>query len=231
MWPLIKKDLRISVSTPIAAALFALFLFITGFAFSAHVTRPSPYHLPEASMRGMIYFIAVILLFLAPLLTMRSFAEERRSGTLELLKTAPLSDLQIVLAKFLSHFLLLALLLLLTVEYPVFLFLSGEPDIGPLALSYLGLLLIGSAFIACGLFCSALTRNQLIAALFCFILLLTLWFLDEVGGEVGASLSILKHLEAFSQGVLDLADFSYYLLFTFLFLFLTVRYLEAERWR
>ncbi|MBI2082111.1 MAG: ABC transporter permease [Deltaproteobacteria bacterium] len=231
MWSLLKKELKIHIASPVAAVTFALFLFLTGFAFTAHMTEPSPQNLPEASMRGMTYFMAVIFVFLTPLLTMRGFAEERKIGTIELLKTSPLSDRAIVFGKYFSVWILYAALLFLTLEYPIFILLSGEPDPGPLTLSYLGLLLMGGAFLAAGIFCSVVTQSQVIAAVFSFVLLLTLWFLGEVGGVLGEKISVSSHLESFSIGVLDLGDISYYLLFTFLFLFLTVRYLRAEKWR
>lgn len=231
MRPLIKKELKTYIASPLAAIIFSLFLFLTGFAFTAHMTEPSLQNLPEASMRGMTYFMAVIFLFLTPLLTMRTFAEERKIGTIELLKTSPLTDQAIVLGKYFSVWILYGALLLLTLEYPIFLLSSGEPDPGPLVLSYLGLLLMGGAFLAAGIFCSVVTESQLIAAVLTFVFLITLWFLGEIGGPLAEKISISHHLESFSLGVLDLADISYYLLFTFLFLFLTVFYLKAERWR
>ena len=96
MFSLIKKEWTVLFASPVATVSTALFLFLTGFAFTANMTQVTPDHLPEASLRGIVYFIAVVLLFLSPLLTMRSFAEERRQGTIELLKTAPLTDRQIV---------------------------------------------------------------------------------------------------------------------------------------
>lgn len=231
MRSLLKKELKTYLASPLAAVLSALFLFLTGFVFTAHLTQVSPYNLPEASLRGMMYFMAIVLLFLSPLITMKSFAEERKTGTMELLKTSPISDLQMVMGKFLSAWILCLILLALTVEFPIFLLLTGEPDIGPLLLSYLGLLLMGGGFLAAGLFCSALTKNQMSAALLAFVLLLVLWFLAEVGGPVGEKISVIGHLESFGVGVLDTTDVVYYLLFIFIFLFLTVRTLEAERWR
>jgi len=124
MLSLIKKELRIQFSSPIAPVVLALFLFLTGFAFTASLTQVTPTHLPEASLRGTVYFMAVVLVFLCPLLTMRTLAEERRQGTMELLKTAPLTDLQIVLGKFLAVFIFIAILLALTVEFPIFLMVS-----------------------------------------------------------------------------------------------------------
>lgn len=231
MMALIQKEILSHLATPIFAIAAALFLFLTGIAFTAHVTQASPYQLPEASMRGMMYFMAVVLLFLCPFLSMKSFADERKSGTMELLKTSPLSDLEIVLAKFLSLLLLLTTLLFLTIEYPILILISGKPDIAPLLLSYAGLFLLGASFLAIGLFTSVLTRSQMIAAIIAFVGTITLWFLGEIGGSIGQKISLIEHIHSFSLGVLDVSDLAYYLLTIFLFLFLTLRVLEAERWR
>lgn len=228
---LIKKDLKGYFASPLGFIVIALFLFITGFAFTANLTQVSPQHLPEASLRGMLYFMAVILLFVSPFLTMRVFAEEKKSGTMELLKTAPVSDAQLVLGKYLAALIFLFVLLLSTVEFPIILMKVGDPDLGPLVLSYLGLFLAGASFIAVGVFTSSLTRSQMIAAIITFILLLTLWFLADVGGEVGEKVSMISHLQGFTLGVFDLADTIYYFFFIFIFLFLTVRNLESERWK
>lgn len=230
MWPLIKKELKVHIASPIAAVTFSLFLFLTGFAFTTQMTQPSLQHLPEASLRGMVYFMAVIFLFLAPLLTMKTFAEEKKIGTIELLKTSPLSDPSIVMGKFFSVLVLYTLLLLMTMEYPAFISFSGEPDPGPMILSYVGLFLMGAAFLAAGIFCSVVTQSQMIAAVLTFVLLLTLWFFGEAGEGIGEKISVSRHLESFSLGVLDLGDVAYYLLFAVLFLFLATRYLAGKSW-
>ncbi len=229
MWSLLKKELRIYFASPIAAVLATLFLFMTGFAFTAYLTQTSPTHLPEASLRSLTYFMAVILLFLCPLLTMRTLAEEKRSGTIGLLRTSPITETQIVLGKFLASWLFLALILALTVEFPIFLTLSGDPDPGPMILAYIGLGLFSASLIAAGIFCSSLTRHQAIAALLSFVLILTLWFLAEVGGEIGRELSLSHHLDSFAAGLLDWGDFSYFLFFTLFFILLTVGSIGAER--
>ncbi len=231
MFALIKKEIRVHFAAPIFPVAAALFLFLTGFAFTAYLTQPSTTQLPEASIRGMIYFMAVILLFVSPFFSMRSFAEERKLGTMELLKTSPLSDLQIVLAKYLGLLALLALLLALTVEFPIFIAIAGDPDPAPMILSYLGLFLLGASFLAIGLFMSVLTRSQMLAAILTFVLMITLWFLGDAGGKFGEKISPATHIHSFSQGVLDSADLAYFLMLIFVFLFLTFRYLEAERWK
>jgi ABC-2 type transport system permease protein len=231
MLALILKEIRIHFASPIFAVTSALFLFLTGFAFTASLTQASPQQLPEASMRGMLYFMSVVLLFISPFLSMRSFSEEKKTGTIELLKTSPLSDLQIVLAKYVSLLMLLVFLLLLTVEFPILIALSGDPDPGPMVLSYVGLFLLGANFLAIGLFMSVLTGSQMIAAILTFVVTITLWFLGDMGGNIGPKISIIEHVHSFSQGVLNAADLAYYLLMIFVFLFLTHRFLEAERWK
>lgn len=231
MFALLKKEILSHFASPIFAVTAALFLFLTGFAFTASVTQPSPTHLPEASIRGMMYFMSVILLFISPFLTMRTFSEERKTGTLELLKTAPLTDLQIVLAKYLGVLFLLATLLGITLEYPLWIAWCGDPDTGPMILSYIGLFLLGASTLAIGLFMSALTKSQMVAALLTFVVTITLWFLGDTAGSLGEKISIIQHIESFSVGILDTGDVAYYLLVIFVFLFLTFRVLEAERWR
>ncbi len=182
-------------------------------------------------MRGMLYFMAVIFLFIVPFLTMRSFAEERKLKTMELLKTAPITDTQIVLAKFLAVGLFYSLLLIATFIFPILLLVYGEPDTGPLLLSYLGLWLLGGAFLAIGLFCSSLVRSPMLAALLTFAFLLLLWFLGGMGGGIGEEISIIRHIEGFAMGVLNISDVVYYLCVIVAFLFMTIRMLEAERWK
>ncbi len=231
MLALVKKEILSHFASPIFAVTAALFLFLTGFAFTASITQPSAQHLPEASIRGMMYFMAVILLFISPFLTMKTFAEEKKTGTIELLKTSPLTDLEIVLAKYLGVLTLLAILLALTLEYPIFIALCGSPDKGPMILSYLGLFLLGASYLAIGIFTSAITSSQMIAAIAAFVISIMLWFLGDSAGVLGEKISIIQHIQSFSIGVLDTADLGYYLLMIFVFIFLTWRVLEAERWR
>lgn len=231
MQSLIKKELKVLIASPVASVGSALFLFLTGLVFTAQFTQASPHHLPEASLRGIVYFMAILLLFVSPLFTMRTLAEERRNGTMELLKTSPLTDWEIVCGKFVGCWIALSILLFLTIEFPIFVIFAGDPDPGPMVLSYLGLWLLGGGFLAIGIFCSALTSNQVVAAILSFVVLLTLWFLADLGGAWGEATSIITHLEGFSVGVLDAGDVAYYLLIIFVFLFLAVRTLEAERWK
>ncbi len=230
MFALIKKEILSHMVSPVFSVTAALFLFLTGFAFTASLTQISTRQLPEASLRGIIYFMAVILLFISPFLTMKTFAEEKKLGTLELLLTSPLSNLQIVLGKYLGVLFLLTAILILTIEFPLFIFMAGHPDKAPMALSYLGIFLLGASFLSLGLLASVLTQSQMIAALLSFVSTITLWFLGEVGrGLIGEKISPIQHLQSFTLGILDVSDAVYYLVIIFISLFLTFRILERKR--
>ncbi len=228
---LVKKELKTLFASPTLAVLSALFIFLTGFAFTAALTQITPQRLPEASVRGIVYFMAVLFLFINPFLTMRSFAEEKKTGTLEFLRTSPLTDTSLVLGKFFGVLLVVAFILFLTLEFPIFIFFLGQPDVGVMLLSYLGLFLLAATFLASGIFFSVLSKNPMVSAMLSFVFNLTLWFLAEIGGDLGEAVSPISHLQSFSTGVLDASDVAYYLLSTAAFLFLSVRVLEAERWR
>lgn len=231
MSALLRKDLRTYFASPIAYVVLAIFLFVAGFAFTAQLSSLTPDSLPEASMRGMTYFIAVLLLFMTPLITMRSFADESRLKTMELIRTAPVSDTRLVLGKFLAAWFFLIVVLVATIEFPIIMLLFGKPDVLPLLTNYLGLILIAGAFTAIGLFTSSLVNSPLLAALMSFSTLLLLWFLGGADQTWVENLSIIHHLETFSVGVIGLTDVSFFILFVSAFLFLTVRVQEARRWK
>src|SRR5688572_23846646 len=179
----------------------------------------------------------VIFLFLFPLITMRTYSEEKRSGTIELLLTSPITDVQIILGKFLGAVSLYAAMLLITVPSVVVLFWYGDPDWKPVVTSYVGLLLMGGSFIAFGLFISSLTKNQIVAGVltFCTLLMLLLvgWlreFVGPVGQAIVSALSVFEHFEDFSKGVLDTKHIVYYLSVITFGLFLTAKSVDSERW-
>lgn len=231
MKAVIAKDLKLFFASPIAAVAISLFILMTSFAFTSQVTQVTPGQLPEASMRGLIYFSAVIFLFISPFLTMRSFAEEARAQTLELLRTAPISDTSIVLGKFLAAWLFFSVMIIATWIYPATMLFYGTPDLGPLLMSYVGLWFLGGAFLSVGIFTSSLVRSPMLASLLSFVILLMLWFMGAVPSEPMQELSLIKHLESFSTGVLDVSDMAFYILFIGAFVFLTIRYQEAQRWK
>lgn len=225
-----KKDIALLFSSPIAYICLFLFLFITGWAFAENATKIVPGRLPEASLRGLMYFLSVILLFVSPFVSMRALAEETRLGTMELLLTSPVTELQLVLGKYLALLFFLGAALFLTGEFAVILLGFAQPEIGPLITCTIGLFFIGASYLALGLFASSLGKSQMVAAILTFVLLLCFWFVEDMG-QVGANLSIISHIHSFGMGIIDSVDVLYYLLFIFLSLFLTVRTLEYKRWR
>jgi ABC-2 type transport system permease protein len=169
---------------------------------------------------------------------MRTYAEERRSGTIELLLTSPLSDLQIILGKFLGAMGLFASMLALTLIHTAILFVYGNPDWKPIATGYLGLLLMGGSFLSLGLFISSLTRNQIVAGMITFSVFLLLWVINWVSTFVGPTaqtvlnyLSVTEHFDDFAKGIIDTKHVIYYLSFIAMGLFLTMKSVDSERWR
>jgi ABC-2 type transport system permease protein len=179
-----------------------------------------------------------IWLMVVPMLTMRLFSEEKKSGTIELLMTSPLSTTQILLGKFFAALSLYMTIVALTLVYCLILELYGDPDWGPIWSAYLGYLLLGGTFIGVGVLASSLTENQIVAVLLAFGALLLLWLIDwsaSFAGPTAAAiltyLSIIQHLQDFQRGVIDTGDVVFYLSLTFFTLFLTSRVLESRRWR
>ncbi|MEO5362314.1 MAG: ABC transporter permease [Magnetococcus sp. DMHC-8] len=250
-----RKELYTYFNSFIAYAVIAMFLVITGYFFynllstfsvvsfqaQANPMMAKQYHLlniNETVVRPLFGTISIVMLLMTPLLTMRLLSEEWKSGAMELLLTYPLRDVEVVLGKFLACFSVFALMIIATVTFPVLLIFLGNPEIMPIVTGYLGLLMLGAAFISLGLFTSSLTENQIVAAsvslaiLFCFWLLsYSLVFVSADLGQILSYLSITEHLESLAKGVVDSADLFYYANFTILFLFLTLRSLESKRWR
>jgi len=227
------RELRSYATGWMAYVVTAGFLFIGGFIFWA-ILRYSQ----QAEMRWALQNFAVILLFTVPLLTMRLLAEEKKTGTVELLLTSPVTDLQIVLGKYLGAVGLLVAMLLLTFAMPLLLIHYNAPEFGPIWVGYLGLLLVGASFVAVGLLTSSLSDSQVVAGFLAFGILLGLWIIDwgvqpGATGVVGALryLSITGHLYDMQKGVIDTKDVIYYLSFIFLFLFFTVRIVESGKWK
>lgn len=232
--PLLYRELLSEFCSPIAYVALSVFLLLSGYFFAVILNATQ-----EATLRYSFGNFSVTLLFLAPALTMRLLAEEKKTGTLEVLMTAPLTEWDVVLAKFLAGWALYLFILAPTALYWLFLkMVGGQPDAGPMLTGYAGLVLMGAVFVAIGLFASSLTSNQIIAAVLSFLILLGFWVLgfameDATGtlGKVLAYLSLFEHYDTFRRGILDTKDFIYYLSTTVLFLFLTVRVLESRRWR
>jgi ABC-2 type transport system permease protein len=179
-----------------------------------------------------------VFLILLPMITMRTYSEEKRSGTMELLLTAPITDFQIIMGKFLGAMGLYAAMLGVTVIHMALLYWVSNPEWMPILTSYLGLLLMGGCFMAVGLLISSFTKNQIVAVVATFAVFMMLWminwiaqFMSPTSQAVLNYLSITGHLEDFMGGVIDTKHVVYYLSFIAFGLFLTARSVDVERWR
>src|ERR1700756_3702375 len=251
VWIICRKELRSYFVSPVAYLLLAMFAVIFGFFFwnilgffvfrgmeSQMRGQMMPMNVNEEVIRPLLSDVSVIGLFFIPMITMRLFAEEKRTGTIELLATSPIRDLEIISGKWLAAMVLYSFLLLFTALNFAFLFKYGNPDWKPLAVGYLGLLLQAGALLAIGTFISTLTNNQIIAGAATFGVCLLLWVLEWVSGYETATwarvlsyFSVVTHFESFAKGVLDSKDAIFYLTVIFLGLFFTTRSLESLRWR
>lgn len=246
-----RRELLVFFTSPIAYALIVIFLVVTGWIYNSGFTYFSilsfqvgrnPY-LTDLNVNYNVLSptfgnMSVILLFILPLLTMRLFAEEKKTGTFELMMSYPIRESEVIIGKFGAAWLVYVIMLLPTVLYPALATAFAETDLGPVYTSYLGLLLLGAAYIALGLFISSLTENQIVAAALTLGALMVLWQLGgmsrlstSLAAKVLADLSIIVHFDNFAAGVIDSHDVVYYLAFTTFFLFLTARSLESKRWR
>ena len=255
VWIIALKELNGYFRSPIAYIVLGAFALAFGYFFYFQYLGPFveanlsaaqyaqmtgqmfPLNVNEMVIRPLMFLIGIIGLFLVPMITMRLFAEEKKTGTIELLMTSPLTDLQLILGKFLGALMLYISLLLLTLPYMLILFRYGTPDWRPLLTGYMGLLLLGGSYLSLGMFLSTLTRNQFVAAVLTFLPLLVLWvvggneYSSSTASQVASYLSIVGHMGNFAKGVIDLKDTVYYLTVIALGVFLTARSLESVRWR
>jgi ABC-2 type transport system permease protein len=245
-----QKEIKSYFVSPIAYALMAIYAIVSGFftyvavgyfldrSIGAAAGRGGPMDVNEWVIRPVIMNVGVISLFLIPMITMRLFAEEKRSGTIELLITSPIRDYEIVLGKWLGALAMYACILSLTVVNLSVLFLFGSPDWRPIATGFLGMLLQGGCLLSIGAFLSNTTKNQILAGAATFGVSLLMWTFDWFTGfksdawaKVLAYLSLTAHFEPFSKGVIDSKDVIFYVSVIVLGLFLTTRSLESLRWR
>ncbi|HVQ77500.1 MAG TPA: ABC transporter permease subunit [Candidatus Binatia bacterium] len=250
--PIFKKEMRLYFSSPVAYVVGTFFLLISGWFFSQILFIYSLQSMQsmmnpmmagnlnptEAIMRPLFSNMSVVLLFFIPMLTMRLFAEEKKSGTIELLLTYPVRDGEVLLGKFLAALALYAVLLILTLLYPAMIAYFARVEWGAILTGYLGMLLLGATFLAVGVFISSLTENQIVAGFSTFGVLLAFWIIgwgaDSASGllrNVLQYVSILDHMESFGKGVIDTKDLVYYVSAIALALFLTLRSLETKRWK
>ncbi len=224
------KELGATFTSPIAYAVATVFLVVLGYTFSLTL-----FFTKVANLTYIFHQMYVLLILLVPLLTMRAFADERRTGTAELLLTAPVADVSIVLAKFLASFALLLALLGASLTYALVLGRYGDPDWGPIYGGYLALVLLGVLLVAVGTLTSSLTENQVVAAAASLGVFLMLWFADSISyllpaplDLVAINVSLIGHFTPFVSGSMFLSDVGYYVSLALLALFLTTRRL-ADR--
>ena len=227
---LLVKEVKALFSSPIAYAVTTVFLVIMGYSFTLTLFLSH-----QASLVHIFFQMFVLFMLTVPIITMRLIAEERKLGTMEILLTAPLSETEIVLAKFVASMSLILLMLALSVSYAVVLAIVGDPDWGPIYSGYLGLVLLAGALIGTGLLTSALTANQVVAALLSLSVFLLLWIIDSFGyllpspfDGLMVSLSLSAHFKPFATGSLYLSDVGFFLSIALLTLFLSVRALARR---
>ncbi|HUU15248.1 MAG TPA: ABC transporter permease subunit [Terriglobia bacterium] len=245
------KELRTYFHSPIAYLVMTVWAGLCGFFFYSFMAtyvmqsfRMAAMGAPPMSMNEFIIrpmfegILTVVLLLLIPLITMRLYAEERKTGTIELLMTSPMTDLEIILGKFLGALALFAVLLAMVFLYLSLLFIYGNPNFRPVLANALGFFLFGGALLALGMWISTFTRNQIVAGSIALAAFLLLYVLDWVTAystgrvsEVISYMSLTKHFESFSKGVVDLSDLVYYLSVIVLGIFLTSRSVEALKGR
>ena len=245
------KELRGYFASPVAWVMMGLFALIFGWFFLSYLTffvrssmqsmmggGPQTMNVNMELIRPLLSNASVLVLFLLPMVTMRTYSEEKRSGTIELLLTSPLTDWEIIVGKFLGAMGLYGTMLLGTLLYMAVLFAYGQPEWKPLLAGYLGLLLIGGSFISMGLFISSLTKNQIVAGIGTFVAGLLFWIINWMSDNASPSvaavlnyLSITQHFDDFAKGVIATDHVIYYLSFIAFGLFLTAKSVDSERWR
>jgi ABC-2 type transport system permease protein len=248
-----QKELRSYFSSPIAYITIGFFALLYGwfyvnlvYYFVRQSMQMSQFgagagqsvNVNQMLVRNLLQNVTILVLFLLPMVTMRTYAEEKRSGTIELLLTSPLTDFQIILGKFLGAVALWAAMLAVSTIHMGLLFIYGNPEWKPIVTAYLGLLLFGSCFISVGLFISSLTKNQIVAGMVTFAVFLFLWVINWIGSFSGPTvnsltnyLSIIDHFDAFSKGVVDTTHLIYYFSVITFGLFLTAKSVDLERWK
>ena len=226
------RELRAYFGAPSFYVIIAIYLFVTGLGFGLGSAT-----FAQTSIQGFLVWGSIFLMFLGPALTMRLLAEEEKLGTLELLLTSPVRDIEVVLGKYFAALGMFVIMNAVTFYYPLLLTWFGHPDWGPIFSGYLGLLLLGAVFLSIGLFTSSLTSNQIVAYALGSIFILSMWFIGYATRVVGEAtekifrfISIFAYLD-FSQGIIDTNIVISYISIILIFLFLTVRSIETRKWR
>ena len=251
-WIIAKRDLSSFFNSPIFYVVTTVFLIIYSYIFINILSFFSMQSMQSGQFQQMgialninemviepsFQNMAVILLLIIPIVTMRSFSEEKKSKTFRLLLSSPIHLKEIVLGKFFACMIVVMVMVLLSSYSLGFIFMIAEPDIGPVLTGYLGVLLMAGCYVSIGIFASSLTENQIVAAVITFGFSLFMWVIgwgaqsaDSSTGQVLEYLSIIEHLDRFLKGIIETSDLAYYLTFIILGLFLCHRVLDSNRWR
>lgn len=256
IWAIFERELKSYFVSPIAYVVIALFVALSGIFFylilSSFVQRsfeidmyaqqwrqiPQPMNVHEWVTRPFFGNVTLFALMILPLITMKLYAEEKKTGTIELLHTSPITNFQILTGKYTAALFLYLLMLALTFFYMLFLFAYGNPEIGQIFSGYLGMFLIGGAYLAIGLLFSTFTDNQIIAAISTIAIILIFWsigwlsdFLNPGLGKILNHFSLIEHFDDFAKGVVNTKNIIFYLSFIFLSLLLSFVSIESARWR
>ncbi|MBN1541222.1 ABC transporter permease [candidate division KSB1 bacterium] len=255
-WTIVTRELKSYFSSPVAYVVIGLFLLISGVFYYLIVTNfvqvcmradmqaqmyrmaPPKLNINMMAIRPLFHNMSLFALFFLPLVTMRLYADEKRSGTIELLLTSPVSNLQHLAGKFTAAAVLYLLMLIFSFVYMILLYIFGSPETGPILTGYLGLYLLGLSYLSFGLFFSTLTDNQLIAAIATMVFILFFWAIGWLSGSVSPALgqaleqfSLIEHFDDFSKGIFDTQHVIFYLSFVVMGLFLSFISIESARWR
>jgi len=247
---IVRKEWRGYFTSPIGYVVIVLYALLFGLFYTVGLSffiRQSmaapqmgggPMDINQMLIRYVFMNSSIVMVFIVPLITMRTYAEEKRLGTVELLMTSPITDFQILAGKFLGAMSLYVAMLGITVIHIGLLFAYGNPEWKPVLTGYLGLLLLGGCIVSLGLFFSSLTKNQIVAGMLTVVVVLVFWLIDWTGSFFGPTgeaivrfISLPDHLEDFLRGVVDTQHVVYYLSFITFGLFLTAKSVDAERWR
>ncbi len=230
--PIFRRELAAYFFSPMAYIVITVFLLITGWFFTSQLFLTG-----DSSLRSMFGIIPFIFIFFTPAITMRLMSEERKSGTIELLVTMPISDLEIVLGKYFAGLGLLIAALFFTFPYALTIIVLGEPDMGMLICGYLGLVLMGASCIAIGVFASTISKNQVISFIIAFLIIFSLGLFDYILIFMPSYLvpllqfmSIDYHYSNIGRGVIDSRDLLYYLSLIIFMISLSRISLESRKW-
>jgi ABC-2 type transport system permease protein len=251
IWTVAGRDFKAYFTSPIAYIVIGGFMGIMGWMFFFNLSHfnlqnmqyqqfnmGKAQSITDGIVRPLYGNMNVIFLFMVPFITMRLFAEEKKVHTIELLMTSPISLTEIILGKFLSSLLLVLVMLAFTSVYPIVLFATGNPDLGPIVTSYIGTLFLAGCYLSTGILFSSMTENQIVAGALTFAAGLFFWLISwattaagPVWSDLLQYLSLIGHYNSFGQGMINSSDVVFYVSFIGIGLFLTHRVLDSFRWR